>query len=223
MILAPDSVTQHITLTHGGDATPNIELSGRPWLGSRERRTSGSPRSWSLYQDWGFSFANFPDGGLDKKPGGLGASPRHYRQNRHQGRAGAALRAVWASSRCNWSISPARVVSCASRLSIRAFSSSTSIPSSEASPGGGVFGGVGGVAGGRSARSTTQTEPWGVFRLYPLITPLVNRRLIVWVDTCKAAAASVIDTSMVFSVSSWLINRLYIGYTVFTRFDRVPA
>ena len=146
-----------------------------------------------------------------------------YRQNRHQGRAGAALRAVWANSRCNWSISPARVVNCASRLSIRAFSSSTNMPSLVPPSGGGVFGGVGGVTGGKSARSTTQTKPWGVSRLYPLITPLVNRRLIVWVDTCKAAAASVIDTSIVFSLSSWLINRVSSGYAVITRFDEVPA
>ena len=146
-----------------------------------------------------------------------------YPQNRHQGRTGAALRAVWANSRCNWLISPARVVNCASRLSIRAFSSSTNVPSLVPPSGGGALGGVGGVTGGKSARSTTQTKPWGVSRLYPLITPLVNRRLIVWVDTCKAAAASVIDTSIVFSLSSWLINRVSSGYAVITRFDEVPA
>jgi len=41
-------------------------------------------------------------------------------QNRHQGRAGASFKAVWASRWWSWSICWSLAVSCVSRLSIRA-------------------------------------------------------------------------------------------------------
>ena len=55
---------------------------------------------WQLLQGWGGWF--------------------DYLQNAHQDRVAGAFKAVCANSRWSWSISPARVFSCASKLSIRA-------------------------------------------------------------------------------------------------------
>ena len=140
-----------------------------------------------------------------------------YPQNRHQGRTGAALRAVWANSRCNWSISPARVVSCASRLSIRACICPTNMPSSEPSPGGGVL--VGGVSG----IVTTHRKPWAVFSLLPESVPVRRRRRTVSVETPRCPAATEILTSIPNSLVVDLLKRLVNAYTCLGRFVGVPA
>ena len=142
-----------------------------------------------------------------------------YAQNRHQGRAGAALRAVWANSRCNWSISPDRVVNWASRLSIRAFSSSTNMPSLVPPSGGGVLGGVGGVSG----IVTTHRKPWAVFSLLPESVPARSRRRTVSVETPRCPAASEILTFIPNSLVVDLLKRIVNDYTCLGRFVAVPA
>ena len=103
-----------------------------------------------------------------------------YPQNRHQGRTGAALRAVWANSRCNWSISPARMVSCSSRLFTRAFNSATRAASSASSMG-----------GASSEMFTIHRNPPAYGSLMPETSPVFSlRRRLAWaMPRCRLACS----------------------------------
>ena len=67
--------------------------------------------------------------------------------------------------------------------------------------------------------SISQRYPCAVSCFVPWINPLANRRLTVWVDMCRASAASLIDTRMVASLPGWVTNRVPGGYAVFNRFQ----
>ena len=95
----PDSVTKHITLTPGGDATPNVEnlvtgsavpskaVLNKPLAGY----TAEVPRFWSaMDQGRGVSRSEPSHCWQPANVPGSGAEPRYYRQNRHQGCAGAS-------------------------------------------------------------------------------------------------------------------------------------
>jgi len=138
-----------------------------------------------------------------------------YRQNRHQGRTGAALRAVWANSRCSSLISPARMVSWSSRLFTRAFNSAIrALPSADSSRGG--VGGVSGIV-------TTHRKPWAVFSFLPESVPVRRRRRIVSVETPRCPAATEILTSIPNSLGVNLLKRIVNAYTCLGGFVGVPA
>jgi len=101
-------------------------------------------------------------------------------QNRHQDRAGAALRAVCAINRCNSPISPVRAASCPSRLSIRAFSSTTRVLLLVPSPvGGGAVWDSFGVAW--TGLSTIHRNPPAYFSLVAEISPdFILFRTVSW-------------------------------------------
>jgi len=125
--------------------------------------------------------------------------PFYPRQNCHQGRAGAALRAVCANNRWSWSISPARMVSCSRRSATWPFSSSTRALPSDASAWSSPVG---------LSTSTIQRYPCGVAICSPVSNPLRKRRLIVCSCTDRAIAASFIDNSMSGTLAFRLINCL---------------
>lgn len=114
-------------------------------------------------------------------PAGVGGGGRRdpgYRQNRHQGRPGAALRALWANNWCKWSICRSLVRSC---------SLSTSTSSSEP-----VLGtpwvSLGISSGIRSTHLPRTLRPW--------IAPSANRRRTVFLLSPSACAAPAIEYSM---------------------------
>jgi len=132
--------------------------------------------------------------------------PGYPFQNRHHGRAGAALRAVWANNLCSSPICRSFAANCSLRISTR------SLPVESSAAAGGLW-----PFFCKGSTSTSHRYPCGVSCLVPLINPLATRRLIVCVDTCKAAAASSIETCMITSLTGWLIRRVPGGYAVFTR------
>jgi len=139
---------------------------------------------------------------------GPGAEPRFWchLQNIHQGFLWPSLRAFAPSSWVSRSICWSFTRSCSlSNSTISAWP--WSLPWS-------LF--ADGVASS-SGMSIIQVNPWGVGVLTPLINPLDTRRLTVWLEMCKAAAASLIVTCMVTRVFGWLIIRVPVGYTVFTQ------
>jgi len=138
-----------------------------------------------------------------------------YPQNRHQGRAGAALRAVWAIIRCNWSISPARMVSCSSRLFTRAFNSATRAASSASSMG-----------GTSSEMFTIHRNPPAYGSLMPETSPVFSlRRRLAWAMPRCRLACSIFRFSIPLRLSHRLTQAMpvvYPGLAYFVAYG-VPA
>ncbi len=118
-------------------------------------------------------------------------TPATYSQNFHHLR-GAAFKAVCASNLCNSPISLVWSAIRACRASTRAFGSSWAVPFR---PG--------------AASSTLTSHLLPIMR--PVSNPWVNRRRMVFLDTFKATAASVIDNSMPSTVTHWANHSGQVG------------
>jgi len=224
VLVPPDSVRQNYTRIIGSGVTGTegvmtFRLKATVTFSSRPDSTGAFSLCARPKETGGLRIEPEPCrvAGPRQRPSFRPAGRRSYRQNRHHGRTGAALRAFWAIIRCNWSISPARVVSCASKLSMRACICPTNMPSLVPPSGGGVL--VGGVSG----IVTTHRKPWAVFSLLPESVPARSRRRTVSVETPRCPAASEILTSIPNSLVVALLKRLVNDYACLGRFVGVPA